>query len=90
MQPVLINSAFEMQKKCKGINETIGFVPTMGYLHEGHLSLVRAAKKQSNTVVVSIFVNPSQFSPDEDLALYPRNIDRDVKLLTELEVDYIL
>ena len=89
MQPILINSAFKMQKKCRDITGTIGFVPTMGYLHEGHLSLVRAARKQCNTVVVSIFVNPSQFSPDEDLALYPRNIDRDVKLLTKLEVDYI-
>lgn len=89
MQPILINSAFEMQKKCRDITGTIGFVPTMGYLHEGHLSLVHAARKQCNTVVVSIFVNPSQFSPDEDLALYPRNIDRDVKLLTDLEVDYI-
>lgn len=89
MQPILINSAFEMQKKCRDITGTIGFVPTMGYLHEGHLSLVHAAKKQCNTVVVSIFVNPAQFSPDEDLALYPRNIDHDVKLLTDLEVDYI-
>jgi pantoate--beta-alanine ligase len=89
MQPMLVNSAFEMQKKCRDITGTIGFVPTMGYLHEGHLSLVRAARKLCNTVVVSIFVNPSQFSPDEDLALYPQNIDRDVKLLTELEVDHI-
>ena len=89
MQPNLINSAFEMQKICRGIRETIGFVPTMGYLHEGHLSLVRAARKQCNTLVVSIFVNPSQFSPNEDLALYPRDIESDVKLLTELKVDHI-
>jgi pantoate--beta-alanine ligase len=89
MQPILVNSASEMQKICRGIIGTIGFVPTMGYLHEGHLSLVRAARKRCNTVVVSIFVNPSQFSPNEDLALYPRNIESDVKLLTELEVDHI-
>jgi len=89
MQPILVNSAFEMQKKCRDITGTIGFIPTMGYLHEGHLSLVRAAKERCNTIVVSIFVNPSQFNQDEDLALYPRNIERDVKLLTELEVDYI-
>ena len=89
MQPKLTNSAFEMQKICRGIKGTIGFVPTMGYLHEGHLSLIRAARKRCNTVMVSIFVNPSQFSPNEDLALYPRNIDRDVKLLTELGVDFI-
>jgi pantoate--beta-alanine ligase len=85
----MINSVSEMQKICSGIKGTIGFVPTMGYLHEGHLSLVRAARKQCSNVVVSIFVNPYQFSPNEDLALYPRNIDRDVKLLTELEVDFI-
>ncbi len=89
MQPMLVNSASEMQKICRSIIGTIGFVPTMGYLHEGHLSLVRAARKRCNTVVVSVFINPSQFSPDEDLALYPRNIELDVKLLTELEVDHI-
>ncbi len=89
MQSMLVNSASEMQKICRGIKGTIGFVPTMGYLHEGHLSLVRAARKRCNTLVVSIFINPSQFSPNEDLALYPRNIELDVKLLTELKVDHI-
>ncbi len=67
----------------------IGFVPTMGYLHEGHLSLVKAAKKDCDTVVVSIFVNPSQFGPNEDLSQYPRDLDKDVQLLSELNVDYI-
>ena len=89
MQSMLVNSASEMQKICRDIKGTIGFVPTMGYLHEGHLSLVRAARKRCNTLVVSIFINPSQFSPNEDLALYPRNIELDVKLLTELKVDHI-
>ncbi len=67
----------------------IGFVPTMGYLHEGHLSLVRAAKKDCDVVFVSIFVNPTQFAPTEDLATYPRDLDRDLKLLGSEGVDYV-
>ncbi len=59
---------------------TIGFVPTMGYLHDGHVSLVRASASDCDVTVVSIFVNPLQFAPDEDLASYPRDLDRDVAL----------
>lgn len=67
--------------------ETIGFVPTMGCLHDGHMSLVKAAKKQCTKVVVSVFVNPSQFSPDEDYDAYPRTVDNDIELLKKNGVD---
>lgn len=67
----------------------IGFVPTMGALHEGHLSLVRAAKAQCDAVVVSIFVNPLQFGPNEDLAKYPRTFERDCELLKKEDVDFV-
>ena len=69
--------------------KSLGLVPTMGALHEGHLSLVRAAKAQCDLVVVSIFVNPLQFGPNEDLAKYPRNFDRDRDLLAKEGADFI-
>jgi pantoate--beta-alanine ligase len=67
----------------------IGFVPTMGALHEGHLSLVRAAMAQYRPVVVSIFVNPAQFGPQEDFAKYPRQFEKDAALLESLGVDFL-
>lgn len=67
----------------------VGLVPTMGALHEGHFSLVRAARKKSDVVVVSIFVNPTQFGPNEDFAKYPRNLESDSKMLQREQVDVI-
>lgn len=70
-------------------NRSIGFVPTMGALHEGHLSLVREARAMCDVVVVSIFVNPQQFGPQEDFGRYPRDLTRDAALLADYNVDYV-
>ena len=67
----------------------IALVPTMGYLHSGHLKLVEAAKKHGDTVVVSIFVNPLQFGPDEDFDNYPRNLEQDLEILNDNGADYV-
>jgi pantoate--beta-alanine ligase len=68
---------------------SVGFVPTMGYLHEGHLSLVRRAKSETSFVAVSIYVNPAQFAPTEDLSRYPRDLERDLALLAAESVDLV-
>jgi pantoate--beta-alanine ligase len=68
---------------------SIGLVPTMGYLHEGHLSLLRAARAECEVVVMSLFVNPSQFSPSEDLDHYPRDEERDLRLAAEAGADFV-
>ena len=73
----------------KNQHQTIGFVPTMGYLHEGHLTLAEQAKRENDIVVMSIFVNPTQFGPNEDFESYPRDLARDTKLAESVGVDYI-
>jgi pantoate--beta-alanine ligase len=70
-------------------DKTIGLVPTMGALHQGHLSLVREARRMCDVVVVSVFVNPTQFGPGEDFEKYPRDLTKDTALLTDYNVDYI-
>ncbi len=88
----ILHTAISAQKISLGLrkkNKIIGFVPTMGYLHEGHLSLIKTARKKADTVFVSIFVNPLQFGPQEDLAKYPRDFKRDEKLCREAGVNCI-
>ena len=72
-----------------GINESVGFVPTMGALHKGHLSLCRKAKKDNRVVIASVFVNPTQFAPNEDFDSYPRTLDKDSELLKSEGIDAV-
>jgi pantoate--beta-alanine ligase len=76
-------------REVRAAGQRLGIVPTMGALHEGHLSLVRAARASCNVVVASIFVNPTQFGPNEDLAKYPRSFERDCELLERESVDFV-
>ena len=84
-----VKEAREQVKEWQKQGLSVGFVPTMGYLHEGHKSLMDAARKGNDKVVVSIFVNPMQFGPTEDLATYPRDLDHDAALCESAGVDLI-
>jgi pantoate--beta-alanine ligase len=89
---IILKSIQDMQKYMlqeKTAGKTVGFVPTMGYLHEGHLSLIERAKKESDIVAVSIFVNPLQFGPNEDFDRYPRDFERDKKLAEQAGADVL-
>lgn len=88
----IIHSPKEMQQRAldlKRQGRVIGFVPTMGFLHEGHLSLMRIARRRCDVLVVSIFVNPAQFGPNEDLDAYPRDFSRDESLCEQESVDIL-
>lgn len=85
----IIERIAEMRQLRKQLAEPVGFVPTMGYLHEGHLSLVRQARADNPSVIASIFVNPAQFGPREDLAAYPRDTRRDLAMLQEEKTDIV-
>ncbi|PLS03583.1 pantoate--beta-alanine ligase [Neobacillus cucumis] len=88
----VITTINEMQNeilKHKGSGQSIGFVPTMGFLHEGHLTLISKARKENDIVVLSIFVNPLQFGPKEDFSTYPRDFDRDRALAEAEKADYL-
>jgi pantoate--beta-alanine ligase len=90
--PVELNKIEELRsvlKKDRGSGKSVALVPTMGYLHEGHLELMRRAKQLADVCVVSIFVNPTQFGPNEDLDRYPRDLERDRALAQSVGVDYL-
>ena len=85
----IVETVEEMMRLQKELERPLGLVPTMGFLHQGHLSLVERAREESGTVVVSVFVNPAQFGPQEDLATYPKDMDRDLDLLEERGTDIV-
>ena len=79
----------QMSSACRSAKRPLGLVPTMGALHEGHMALVKQARKDNSTLAATIFVNPSQFGPQEDLSAYPRDLERDLALLREEGVDLV-
>ena len=91
--PTVHGTIAEFRAACDGVRAAgarLGFVPTMGALHAGHLHLVRVARRHAERVAVSIFVNPTQFGPNEDFSRYPRNLERDVELLASAGADLVL
>ncbi|MFC1912055.1 pantoate--beta-alanine ligase [Chloroflexota bacterium] len=85
----IVETVAGMRQVRKQLAGPVGFVPTMGYLHEGHLSLIRLARAESSSLVVSLFVNPAQFGPDEDFKTYPRDIKRDFSLMEKEKTDVV-
>ncbi len=85
----IVSSLPELRKARLSLKGTVGLVPTMGYLHDGHLSLIRQAKAGCQHVIVTIFVNPTQFGPNEDLSNYPRDMEHDLSLISPLGVDMV-
>ena len=84
-----IIKSFKILNKEINFNENIGFIPTMGALHKGHISLIKLGKKKTKKIIVSIFINPSQFNDKKDYLKYPRNINKDISILKKLKVDYL-
>lgn len=88
-QPVILKTKQELKQWRSNLSSSLGFIPTMGALHAGHLSLMNASIKQNSSTLISIFLNPTQFAPNEDLAKYPRTLEKDIELASSVGVDAV-